>query len=549
MINNRICCILLLVIVSLQTVAQSFNHIIPQPVEVQKLSASNVRLTGNATVYFSPAFKQQAFYFSELFASQTGITLAVKPFELPEQQSLQNAIVLEHDSISVNRPEMYRLAIRDAIVQMKARDVRGIVNAIQTLLQLLPLQKQSIVQFPAVMITDYPRFAYRGMHLDVVRHFFPVAYIKKYIDYLAFHKLNTFHWHLTDDQGWRLPSERYPLLNSVGSWRDSTLIGHFKDTPVKYDGQRYGGFYTGPEITEVLTYAAVRGINVIPEIDVPGHARAIIAAYPQFSTKPDTAWRVATTWGMYNRQNNVLAPNDSTFAFLNDIFDELCDLFPSTYIHIGGDECSRLWWKQDPRTQAFIKEKGLSNEAALQTFFSNFVASRLKTLGRKTIGWHEIADGDLDTSAIIMNWANDAKAVEVARKGFSMVMTPGKPFYFDHYQSKDPKDSLAIHGYNPLEAVYNYRIVPEKLKMAGLEHKIIGGQANVWTEYIGSEAKVDYMVLPRMAALSENLWSIEERKSYKDFLRRLEANILPRYRLWGSTYFSLYRKWDVKKGG
>jgi hexosaminidase len=205
-----------------------------------------------------------------------------------------------------------------------------------------------------------------------------------------------------------------------------------------------------------------------------------------------------------------------------------------------------MWWKKDPHTQAFLKEKGLKNEAALLTYFSNFVASLLNGNGRKTIGWHEIGEGNIDTSAILMNWADDTKALEVARKGFMVVMTPGKPFYFDHYQSKDPKDSLAIHGYNPLEAVYNYRIVPEKVKAAGLAHKIIGGQANLWTEYIGSPTKADYMVLPRMAALAENLWRGNDQKNYHDFLRRLEATALPRYRQWGSHFFPKYRKWTMK---
>ena len=548
MISKRILTLFLTCLISLSIWGQDMYALLPKPVQVKALKGKSTRLGTSSVIYFSPVFQPQAEYLQQQLQQQTGISLILQSHVAGQGTQAAKSVVLEYDSIRINRPEMYRLIISDGTIRIQARDVRGAVNAIQTFMQLLPVKKQSSFLLPAVAITDYPQFVYRGMHLDVVRHFFPVSYVKKYLDYLAFHKLNTFHWHLTDDQGWRLPSERYPLLNTIGSWRDSTLIGHFKDTPARYDGQRYGGFYTKEEIADVLAYAAVLGINVIPEIDIPGHARAIIAAYPELSTRPDTTWQVATTWGMYNRQNNVLAPNNHTFAFLRNIFDELCKLFPSNYIHIGGDECSRLWWKTDPKTQDFIRQNGLKDEAALQTYFSNYVAGLLKEKGRKTVGWHEIGDGDIDTSAILMNWADDAKALEIARKGFSVVMTPGKPFYFDHYQSKDPADSLAIHGYNPLEAVYNYRIIPNKLKEAGLAQKIIGGQANLWTEYIGSETKADYMVLPRMAALAENLWCSNDRKNYNDFLRRLETVALHRYKHWGSHYFPNYRKWAIKDG-
>lgn len=531
----------------MSVVAQPANNIVPKPVEVQPLKGNAVVLQPGAVLYYDSAFSRQATYLQELVFNQAGLRPTLQLLPAGKKLRARNAIVLQRDTVSINRPEMYRLAASGEVVLITARDVRGIVNAAQTLLQLLPLKKEQSLSIQPVLITDYPRFDYRGMHLDVVRHFFSIDYVKKYIDYLAFHKLNTFHWHLTDDQGWRIESLRYPKLNTIGSWRDSTLVGHFRDTPARYDGQRYGGYYTRAQIKEVLDHAAVRGITVIPEIDIPGHARAIIAAYPGLSTRPDTTWRVATTWGMYNRQNNVLAPNDSTFAFIQNIFRELTEIFPSTYIHIGGDECSHLWWQRDPKTQAFIRQKGLKNEAGLQTYFTNFAASWLKTLGRQTIGWHEITDGKVDTSAIIMNWADDKKALEVARKGYRIVMTPGKPHYFDHYQSKDPRDSLAIHGYNPLEAVYRYSIVPERLVKEGLAHKVIGGQANLWTEYVGSEAKVDYMVLPRMSALGENLWSQPAQKNYTDFLRRLETSLIPRYEFWKSNYFKGYREWDMKK--
>lgn len=528
--------------------AQSTISVIPQPVEVKVTTGKSVSINDKTILYHPAKFESQALYLKEQIQKQTGIVLKTQKFDDPWKEPVKG-ILMQVEPVKIDRYEMYNLIVEvneiSNRVVIKANDIRGFINAFQTLFQLIPIKQQSSISIPALSIVDYPQFSYRGMHLDVVRHIFPVAYIKKYIDYLTFHKFNTFHWHLTDDQGWRFETTSYPKLNSIGSWRDSTLIGHFKTTPARYDGKRYGGYYTKSEIKEILEYAKVRGISVIPELDIPGHSRAAIAAYPQLSTKPDTTWNVATTWGMYNRQNNVLAPNDFTFQFLKDIFKELTDLFPSTYIHIGGDECSKLWWKQDAKTQAFIKQNKLKDEVALQTYFIEYVAKQLKQMNRKTVGWHEITEGDVDTSALIMNWADDAKALSAAKKGFSIIMTPGKPFYFDHYQSKDPNDSLAIHGYNSTEAVYNYQIIPDALKKAGLAHKIIGGQGNVWTEYMEWSTKVDYMIFPRMTALSENLWS--KNKNYSDFIKRLEAVMIPRYQFWNSSYFKAYKDWGKEK--
>lgn len=529
--------------------SQSSISVIPKPVEVKILDSYTsdfIELDSFSCIYYPKEYVKQAEYLQEQLYLQTGIRMPLKLCN-DWQKAERKGILLRIDSsanaesyiLFVEHPHLFRR------VQISAGGIRGFINAFQTLFQLIPIRKQKKIRVPAVFIHDYPQFSYRGMHLDVVRHIFPASYIKKYIDYLTFHKFNTFHWHLTDDQGWRFETSSYPKLNSIGSWRDSTLIGHFKTVPAKYDGKRYGGYYTKAEIKEILEYAKVRGITVIPELDIPGHSRAAIAAYPQLSTKPDTVWNVATTWGMYNRQNNVLAPNDFTFQFLKDIFKELTDLFPSTYIHIGGDECSKLWWKQDAKTQQFIKQNKLKDEVALQTYFIEYVAKQLNQMNRKTVGWHEITEGDVDTSALIMNWADDAKALSAAKKGYSIIMTPGKPFYFDHYQSKDPNDSLAIHGYNPTEAVYNYQIIPDALKKAGLAHKIIGGQGNVWTEYMEWSTKVDYMIFPRMTALSENLWS--KTKDYNDFLKRLEAVMIPRYQFWNSSYFTKYKEWEREK--
>jgi hexosaminidase len=534
-------------IVSLQYGASAQNKpsFVPQPVRMQMLPEKGFLLTAATSIITDSSWKAQAYYFQQEIASQTGLSLPVQ-FVTSMKKLVPGAIHLINDSIARQREEYYILQINEQTIKLIASDIRGVINGMQSFLQLLPLKAVSSIELPAIEILDYPRFAYRGMHLDVVRHIFPVVYIKKYIDYLTFHKFNTFHWHLTDDQGWRWEVSSYPKLNSIASWRDATLIGHFKDQPARYDGKRYGGFYTKAEIREILEYAAVRGITVIPELDIPGHSRAAIAAYPEFSTRPDTTWKVATTWGMYNRQNNVLAPNEATFTFLRTIFHELTELFPSSYIHLGGDECSKRWWKEDPATQAFMKKKGLKDETALQTYFIEQVAGYLKESGRKAIGWHEIAEGALDTTTLIMNWGDDSQALAAARKGFSLVMSPGKPFYFDHYQSKDPKDSLAIHGYNPLEAVYQYDPVPAAFHREGLAYKVIGGQANVWTEYMEYPTRVDYMIFPRMSAVSEALWTATENKNYPDFLKRLETTVIPRYQYWNSSWFSGYRKWGLR---
>ena len=520
------------------------NDIIPKPVHYQILSNPSILLDATSYINGPKQFKAQLQYLQSQIQHQTGLQLAIHHNSKDQKHS---NIEVFFDTIAVTKPEMYLLGSGDHSISIKIKDLRGLVNAIQTFLQLIPIQPTASFPFPAIHITDYPRFEYRGMHLDVVRHMFPLPFIKKYIDYLTFHKFNSFHWHLTDDQGWRIEILSYPKLNSIGSWRKETLIGHFNTSPAQYDNTRYGGFYTRNEVKEIIAYAQVRGIEVIPEIDIPGHSRATITAYPEFSTKPDTTWNVATTWGMYNRQNNVLAPRPETFEFIRTIFSEIADLFPSQYIHVGGDECSKLWWKADPFSQQFMKEKGLKNEHELQTYFISQAAKYLKEKNKKIIGWHEILEGDLDTSAIVMNWGGAKEGIEAGLRKHRVIMTPGKPFYFDHYQSKDPKDILAIHGYNTMDSVYMYEPVPDALKAAKLDQYIIGGQANVWTEYMDNPSKVEYMVFPRMTALSEVLWTPAAQKDLIDFRKRLDNHMIPRYQYWGAHYFTNYAQWTREK--
>ncbi|OYY25615.1 MAG: beta-N-acetylhexosaminidase [Bacteroidetes bacterium 24-39-8] len=540
--HMRLLYFLLSLCIGIQVMAQT-NPIIPKPVSYQSLATAGVKLDASSKIVGPAKYQAQLQYLQASLKQQTGLQLSINK-QVPKSGSY---LLIQEDPTQIDKAEMYLLESKGNEIKITVKDIRGLVNAIQTLLQICPLQKSSSFEVPAVAIKDYPRFEYRGMHLDVVRHMFPLEFIKKYIDYLTFHKFNTFHWHLTDDQGWRIEILSYPKLNSIGSWRNATLIGHFKDTPARYDSTRYGGFYTRKEVKEVIAYAALRGIEVIPEIDIPGHSRATITAYPEFSTKPDTTWNVATTWGMYNRQNNVLAPRPATFTFLRTIFHEISDLFPSKYIHVGGDECSKLWWKADPFSQAFMKEKGLKDEHALQTYFISQSAKYLKEKNKQVIGWHEILEGELDTSAIVMNWGGAKEGIEAGKLKHRVIMTPGKPYYFDHYQSHDPNDSLAIHGYNTMDSVYQYDPVPAALRDAKLDQYIIGGQANVWTEYMGYGTKVEYMIFPRMTALSESLWTPAEQKNLDDFRNRLKQNMQPRYDFWGAHYFKQWEQWTRDK--
>ncbi|MDX5436360.1 MAG: beta-N-acetylhexosaminidase [Pontibacter sp.] len=524
--------------------AQAALNIVPKPQQVVVLNQKRTEIDHKTTILYDQAFAAQAVYLKELLLAQTGQNLSIAP--LNKSQRTKSVIILQHDPAAANRKEMYVLEAGNGTVTLKAQDINGIVYAIQTFMQLVPLEKEKDFHIEPVKIVDYPQFSYRGMHLDVVRHTFPLEFIKKYIDYLAFHKFNTFHWHLTDDQGWRIEIKSYPKLNSIGSWRDSTLIGHFFDKPVKYNPERYGGFFTQEEVKEVIKYAQVRGITIIPEIDIPGHSRATIAAYPEFSTHPDTTWNVAYTWGMYNRQNNVLAPRPETFKFLKTVFEEVADLFPSPYIHIGGDETSKKWWKASPQAQAFIKQHNLKDEKGLQTYFVKQVADYLAKKNKKIIGWHEILEGKLDTTAIIMNWSDDKKGVEAAMLHHPVIMTPMNPLYFNLYQSKSKADSLQIPGYNPLDAVYNYNPVPAALQGKPEEKYILGAQGNVWTEYIPTVEQVEYMIFPRMTALSEVLWTNPKQKNFEDFKRRLETTVIPRYKYWDANYFKDYQKWTLK---
>ncbi len=432
--------------------------------------------------------------------------------------------------------EGYSLKVNNKNIVVLANTPAGIFYGIQSLLQLLPPQFYDTAQtkdeweIHNIRITDGPRFRYRGMHLDVGRHFFPVSFIKKYLDLLAMYKFNTFHWHLTEDQGWRIEIKKYPKLTEIGAWRDSTVVGKCCNPPLKFDGKRTGGFYTQEEIKEVVAYAKERHITVIPEIEMPGHSLAALASYPELACKPGP-YKVATTWGVFK---DVYCPKEKTFRFLEDVLTEVMELFPGKYIHIGGDEVPKDRWKESKLCQQIIKENGLKDEEELQSWFITRIDSFLQKHNRRLIGWDEILEGGLSPGATVMSWRGLEGGIAAAEQNHDAIMTPGEWCYFDHYQADPQFQPLAIGGFTTLKKVYSYNPVPDNLNPSQAKH-IIGAQGNVWTEYMPDEKKVEYMVLPRMAALSEVVWLNNSQKKWKDFQRRIQTHF-QLYKLLGYNY-------------
>lgn len=431
----------------------------------------------------------------------------------------ENIISLEFDN-SIKNKERYSLIINQQQVLIKASTDAGAFYAVQSLIQLMPVDitDRAEIHIPAATIKDQPRFPYRGMHLDVSRHMFDVAFIKKYIDAMAMLKMNTFHWHLTDDQGWRIEIKKYPRLQEVAAYRDSTLLGHYNDTPHQYDGKRYGGFYTQEEVSEVIAFAKARHITIIPEIEMPGHAQAAIAAYPELGCTGNNV-NVAMKWGVFE---DIYCPSEKTFTFLENVLDEVVELFPSKYIHIGGDEAPKTQWKTSAVAQQVIKDNGLKDEYELQSYFIQRMEKHLNSKGRNIIGWDEILEGGLAPNATVMSWRGTKGAIEAAKAGHDVIMTPTSHAYFDYYQSENENEPLAIGGFLPLEKVYHFNPIPEELTAAESKH-ILGPQGNLWTEFITTSDQVEYMTFPRILAMSEVAWTHDENKDYDQFLNRLEV--------------------------
>ena len=436
-------------------------------------------------------------------------------------------------------PEGYTLRVTPEGVRVEAETPKGYFYALQTLMQLLPAEVYGTTRaqtanwsIPACDVLDRPRYAYRGLMLDVCRHFMPVSFVKKFIDLLAMHKMNTFHWHLTDDQGWRVEIKKYPKLTQVGGTRKQTLVGHYAENyPQQYDGKPHSGFYTQEQIKDVVRYAATRHVTIIPEIEMPGHGLAALAAYPELGCNPAKGYEVGTRWGVIR---DVYCPTEKTFTFIQDVLTEVMALFPGKYIHIGGDECPKDAWKQSAFCQDLIKKLKLKNEDGLQSYVIRRVEKFVNSKGRAIIGWDEILEGGLAPNATVMSWRGIAGGIEAAKQKHNVVMTPGAFCYLDKYQADPATEPLAIGGFLSVEKVYSYEPAPAELTPDQQKY-ILGVQGNIWTEYINTPAEVEYMAFPRAVALAEIGWLPAGPRNFEDFASRLK-NHLKRFDKLGINY-------------
>ena len=503
--------------------------IIPAPVSVVK-SNGNFALTGNVLIQALPADAKIAQMLKEFLAAK-GVNAKIASTKTALVAG-QKVILLEQDTEKKLPAEGYKISIKGNKVVLTGKDA-GLFYALQSFMQMVPGKKTNgAYPIQNVEINDYPRFSYRGLHLDVGRHFFPLSFIKKYIDVMATYKLNNFHWHLTEDQGWRIEIKKYPKLTEIGGSRNGTIIGVYPGTGGT-DNEVYKGYYTQEEAKEIVAYAAARYINVIPEIELPGHGSAAIAAYPQLSSFPErdtyigsdwpwsgarTGKQVQQTWGVFD---DIFVPSEYTFNFLQDVLDEVIAIFPSKYIHIGGDEAPKKYWKESEFCQQLIKEKGLKDEHGLQSYFIQRIEKYLNGKGRSIIGWDEILEGGLAPNATVMSWRGEKGGIEAAQQNHDVLMTPStNGLYFDHKQSIAEDEPLTIgrngKGFAHYTKVYNYDPVPAVLTEDQKKY-IKGVQANLWTEYIETPAKAEYMIFPRVFALSEIAWTPLAKKDLKNF--------------------------------
>ncbi len=510
-------------------VTENVYPVIPKPVKMEP-QKGRFLFTGDTRIIYYPGndeLQDIGEFLSGLVSRPVDFTVAVMPAD--ENVSEPNTVFFSLDTTLDLNDEGYLLNIDTRAIEIKAKTPQGIFYGVQTLRQLLPPQVEgqakmdaAALSVPCVKIEDQPRFAYRGLHLDVGRHFFSKDFILRYLDLMALYKYNTFHWHLTEDQGWRIEIKKYPELTKVGSCRKETLVGHWGGKKkYEYDGKEYCGYYTQEDVKEVVAHAKDLYITVIPEIEMPGHSLAALASYPQLGCTGGP-YEVATHWGVF--KDIYCAGNDSTFKFLEDVLTEVMELFPSHYIHIGGDEAPKDRWKKCPKCQARIKAEGLKDEEELQSYFISRIEKFLNAHGRDIIGWDEILQGGLAPHATVMSWRGIKGGIAAAKMHHDVIMTPGSYCYFDHYQADPKKEPLAIGGYLPLEKVYSYEPVPKELSPEEQKY-ILGAQGNVWTEYMATPDYVEYMVYPRACALAEVDWTPAGEKDYDDFQQRLKGNL------------------------
>jgi hexosaminidase len=489
--------------------------IVPKPLE-QTIQAGTYILPKNVVVFAGNADGQNVADLLKELLLPVGGTVSTTTDAKAANVRLQTVA-------NVAGKEGYQLVVDGTGITITAADGPGLFYGVQTLLQVLPADPKAAWNLPHLNIKDQPAFGWRGTMLDVSRHFFPVDFVKKYIDFIAAYKLNTFHWHLTDDQGWRIEIKKYPKLTQVSAFRKETLIGAQQTlkTPkdFKYDQTPHGGFYTQEQIKDVVEYARKRYITIVPEIEMPGHSVSVLAAYPELACKPGT-YEVWTMWGV---NENIVCPTEATFRFFEDVLTEVCALFPGKYVHIGGDEAPKARWKESAAVQAIMKKEKIKEVEKVQGWFNRRIEKFLQGKGKKLVGWDEILEGGITPGATVMSWRGEAGGIEAAKHGNDVVMSPASHMYFDHGQNPVPHSSnepLMICCYLPLEKVYSYNPLSKELTPDQQKH-ILGPQANLWTEYITTPNKVEYALFPRLIALSEIAWTPAANKNYDDFLHRL----------------------------
>jgi hexosaminidase len=503
--------------------AQQLPPIIPKPVEIKMLQG-NFTIDGTTGIYYKtthPELKATADFFASYIKNISRFSLAInKPTKKKIQFIIEKGIP----------EEGYLLDVSTATIVIKASDSKGIFYGMQSLIQTLPLVRtNAALVIPAMAVKDYPRFKWRGMMLDVSRHFFSPELVKEFIDLLAAYKMNVFHWHLVDGAGWRLEIKKYPKLTQQAAWRvdDWGKSWNWAEVEFNADSNKatYGGYYTQQQAKEIVAYAKARNITVVPEIEMPGHSEAAMAAYPELSCNPKNHFGQSGNFYASKVESNFCAGNEQSFAFLQDVLTEVMAIFPSVYIHVGGDEVDKTSWKLCAKCQARMKAEQLKDENELQSYFMQRIEKFLVSKNRKMIGWDEILEGGLAPEATVMSWRGEAGGIQAAKMGHDVIMTPGSPCYFDHYQGDPETEPLAIGGFNTLKKVYNYEPIPTELTAAEAK-RVLGSQANLWTEYIPTYEQVEYMILPRMPALAEVLWSAKEQRDWQSFTERLQPHLI-----------------------
>jgi hexosaminidase len=485
--------------------------IIPKPVALIP-EEGRFQWNDNVTIHHTEEGKASAVFLSDFFKTKNIQST------LTNNSESENQINFSIKQDSTLGAEGYSLSVNKEGASITANSGAGLFYGVQTLIQLISSDGKEV---PYVKIRDYPRFSYRGLHLDVSRHMFPTSFIKKYIDLLARHKLNRFHWHLTEDQGWRIEIKKYPKLQEIAAYRKETLIGHGAN-PKDYDGVKYGGYYTQDEIKEIVQYATERYVTIIPEIEMPGHSLAALSAYPELGCTGGP-YEAGTRWGVFD--DVYCVGNEETFKFLEGVLDEVINLFPGEYIHIGGDECPKARWEKCSKCQKRLKAEGLNDEHELQSYFIQRIEKYVNSKGKKIIGWDEILEGGLAPNATVMSWRGEEGGIAAAKQKHNVIMTPGDWCYLDHYQDTSKTEPLAIGGLTPVSQVYEYEPLPSTLSESEAKF-ILGAQGNVWTEYMKTSEHVEYMVYPRACALAEVVWSQKESRDYNDFLQRMQIHFI-----------------------